>query len=231
MSEPRPHSTRRTLIAAAVLVCAGLVVGATVKALHDAPNSSTGATGAGSTGSSDAGAPNAGAAAYTGLTDYAAAQRAAVPDLSGTTISGTSFSLSQDLGHVTVLNVWASWCTQCQVEVPVLTQTYAAYEGRGVDFIGLDIADPVNAAQAFAASAHFAYPSLSDPHQSLVLQLKSFVPPDNAPSTLIIDAQGRIAARIIGPATYAELSATLNDLLGTATATATSSPTGTTPAG
>lgn len=47
-------------------------------------------------------------------------ERAAVPDVSGTTLEGEALSLDDYRGDVVVLNFWASWCAPCRDEVPAL---------------------------------------------------------------------------------------------------------------
>ncbi|HEY3869898.1 MAG TPA: TlpA disulfide reductase family protein, partial [Actinocrinis sp.] len=83
-----------------------------------------------------------------GITDVPAGQRVAAPDLSGTTLTGSHFALAQDKGHITVINVWGSWCTPCRVEGPGLETAYQAYQAKGVDFLGIDSRDDNDGALA-----------------------------------------------------------------------------------
>src|ERR1700681_2749366 len=54
-----------------------------------------------------------------------------------------SFSFSDFGGKVLVVNIWASWCGPCRMEVPEYEKVRKAYAGRAVEFIGLTGEDPI----------------------------------------------------------------------------------------
>ncbi len=140
----------------------------------------------------------------TGVTLIPAERRKAAPDLSGPTLDGGRWSLADEKGSVVVLNVWASWCAPCRAEAPVLREVAAETAAAGVRFVGINIRDNNAAALAFEARYGITYPSVADPASELLLQIKD-LPPTAIPSTLLIDRQGRIAGRIIGPANISGL--------------------------
>jgi len=134
-----------------------------------------------------------------------------VADLSGATLAGRTMALSELRGHVVVLNAWASWCYPCRSEMPGLASVAHATASRGVAFLGIDEQDEPSAARDFASSQHVPFGSLVDSDGRLLASLK-VVSPNAIPSTLVLDASGGIAARIIGPATVDELTAVLDRL-------------------
>ena len=80
-------------------------------------------------------------------------------------------------------------------------------------FVGINTRDPDPAqAKAFQRSFGVTYPSLYDPAGALVLTLSGQVPPSAIPSTLVVDRQGRIAARILGETTRITLVTVVNDV-------------------
>lgn len=79
-----------------------------------------------------------------------------------------------------------------------------------MQFVGLNTRETTKAAQAFVREFDIGYPSFYDPDGSLVLKLRGFVPPQAVPATLIIDREGRVAVRIIGPTTYDQLRTLIN---------------------
>ena len=152
-------------------------------------------------------ATSADAAQGVGVTRFAEGERPSVPDLSGTTLDGSTFRLSSLHGSVVVLNVWASWCEPCRDESPLLAKVATATRGAGVRFVGIDEQDRAESARAFAASAGADYPHLVDSAGSLLASLR-IVPSSGIPSTLVLDRQGEVAARVIGPvdaATFEQL--------------------------
>jgi thiol-disulfide isomerase/thioredoxin len=123
------------------------------------------------------------------------AERTAAPSLSGTTITGTSFDLADATGHgLVAVNVWASWCGPCRTEMPVLV--HAA--GKSLRVVGIDERDSASSARTFASSRGARYPSLADPQGTLLGHLR-MLPQTGVPSTLFLDREGRVAARVVGP--------------------------------
>ena len=127
-----------------------------------------------------------------------------MPALSGTTLQGKSLSVSYP-GHVTVINVWGSWCTPCREEAPDFAEAYQKFAGKGVEFVGIDSRDDNAAALAYDSQFGIKFPSLQDPNETLVLALKQIIPATSVPSTVIVDADGKVAVRALGGITEPEL--------------------------
>jgi thiol-disulfide isomerase/thioredoxin len=125
-----------------------------------------------------------------------------MPLLSGTTLDGTQLSLADYRGRVVVLNDWASWCAPCRDEMPMLAAFAAAHPETAV--VGLNVEDETAAARTFLADTGAGFPSIVDKDGSLLRQIPG-VPPTALPSTVVIDADGRIAARVIGPTSEPQL--------------------------
>jgi thiol-disulfide isomerase/thioredoxin len=133
-------------------------------------------------------------------------QRLAAPEVSGTTLEGEDLSLSEFTGDVVVVNVWGSWCAPCRAEAPILREVYEESKSQGVEFLGLNTRDQDAAALAFEKNFGITYPSLVDTNGELQLAFRNSLPPNAIPSTLVIDRNGQVAARIVGATTYTQLS-------------------------
>ncbi|MCG5215143.1 TlpA disulfide reductase family protein [Streptosporangium sp. KLBMP 9127] len=136
---------------------------------------------------------------------FPAAERKAAPAVQGQTLDGAAVSLAGHKGKVVVLNFWASWCPPCVAEAPTLKEVAAKTKGDGVEFLGVAFKDDKAAALAFERNHTPGYPSLHDQPGRIALAFQGTVPPAALPSTLIIDRQGRIAARALGAIKYADL--------------------------
>lgn len=132
-----------------------------------------------------------------GLTVFAPGQRVRVAEIAGPTLAGPRFSLTALRGHVVVINVWASWCQQCDTESPLLAALADRLGPQGVRFVGIDERDLARNGRASAARAGTDYPQLIDPYGTLLAKLPT-LPDSVIPSTLVVDAQGRAAARVVG---------------------------------
>ncbi len=147
-------------------------------------------------------------------TIIAEADRVPAPALVGTTLDGGELDLAALRGTVVVLNVWASWCAPCRAEAPDLQEVSAELEPTGaVQFVGLNTRDSTEAAQAFVDRFGLTYPSVVDADGSLQLLFSDSLPPAAIPSTLVIDAQGRVAARAIGAVDRSTLLGLIEPLL------------------
>jgi thiol-disulfide isomerase/thioredoxin len=144
------------------------------------------------------------------------ADRGAGVSLAGTTVDGKSWSMTADAaGKVLVVNVWGSWCAPCVDETPHLQQVWQSYStaGKPVAFVGIDIKESAATAVAFVKANSVTYPSLSDSGSGgqpmLALQGKAAA----TPSTLVLDRQGRIAARVLGATSVSTLTGLVDDVL------------------
>jgi thiol-disulfide isomerase/thioredoxin len=140
------------------------------------------------------------------------AERAPAPDLVGETLDGGTFRLSDHLGEAVVLNVWASWCAPCRAEAPALAALAGEFAGRGVQFAGLDTRDSDVPARAFVERFAIPYPNVIDRDGRLQLLFSDTLPPQAIPSSLVIDPQGRVAARALGKVSESSLRGILEEL-------------------
>jgi thiol-disulfide isomerase/thioredoxin len=139
------------------------------------------------------------------LTTYAVGHRNAAPAVSGTDLDGKPLALSSYAGKVVVLNFWASWCPPCRSEAPALEQVYTDTRASGVQFVGVDIRENgASDGTNFVTTHHIDYPSFADQSSRIALEFRK-TGVESPPTTIIIDRQGRIAARGLGEMTYSQL--------------------------
>jgi thiol-disulfide isomerase/thioredoxin len=124
---------------------------------------------------------------------FLGADRQATPTVTGELLDGTAFDLADWRGNVVVINFWGSWCAPCRAESPDLQAAFEATKAQGVQFLGVDIRDGRDAAQAFQAALKITYPSLFDPGGRVALGFKG-VPVTVVPATVLLDRQLRVAA-------------------------------------
>jgi len=144
------------------------------------------------------------ASAEVGTTVIAPNDREPLPALTGSTLDGATLDLASLRGKVVVLNSWASWCEPCKAEIPAFVALSSSADPTRVAVVGLDVSDEKSAAAAFADEYAMTYPSIVDQSGDLLASVPG-VPPKAVPSTVVLDAKGRIAARIIGGADPSEL--------------------------
>lgn len=147
--------------------------------------------------------------------------RAPAPEFGGPLLGEEGeFELSDALGDVVVLNVWGSWCPPCRKEAPDLQAVYDELAPRGVRFVGVNTRDgqTETAALAFEDEFGITYPSVVDPHGEALLAFRDTLPPAAIPSTLVIDRDGRMAARVLGPIGRKSLHDLVSDILAEGTA-------------
>lgn len=102
-------------------------------------------------------------------------------------------------GDVLVVNFWYAACAPCRVEAPLLEEVNQAFAGDDVSFLGVNLYDGAEASQAFAETYGVAYPSaLATEDGSIKLAFAGQTPLNAVPVTLVLDREGRVAARVIG---------------------------------
>jgi len=137
-------------------------------------------------------------------------ERRPAPELTGETLDGEQLSTADHAGQMLLLNVWGSWCAPCRKEAPALVEVASQYPE--VQFIGINTRDLDPApARAFVRAFEVPYPNIYDPDGALLLEFGQ-LPPKAIPSTLVIDAEGRVAARILGAVSASTLAGVIADV-------------------
>jgi len=117
-------------------------------------------------------------------------------------------------GDVMVVNFWYAACPPCRTEAPDLEALYQQYQDQGVSFIGVNVRDQAGTAVAFAKRFGVTYPSVIDSNDGAVqLAFAGQVAPNAVPTTIVVDREGRVAARITGAADKSILNALITSVL------------------
>ncbi|CQR62581.1 TlpA family protein disulfide reductase [Streptomyces leeuwenhoekii] len=150
-----------------------------------------------------------------GIATVGKGERADAPDLSGETVDGKQLDVDDYKGKVVVLNVWGSWCPPCRAEAKHFQKVYEDVKDQGVQFVGINTRDTsTGPARAFEKEYGVTYPSLYDPTGKLMLRFeKGTLNPQAIPSTLVIDRDGKIAARTLQALSEEKLRSMLEPVL------------------
>ncbi len=106
-----------------------------------------------------------------------------------------SRSLASLKGKVVLLNMWASWCTTCQEEAPLLERTQSTLLAHNSTILGITDLDASPDSQSFVRHYHLTYPNLRDNTGSFVHAYGTI----QLPESFIINRHGRIVALERGP--------------------------------
>lgn len=145
--------------------------------------------------------------------EYDQASRGKPVELNGKTYEGKTIDSAQLTGQITVLNFWYAACAPCRLEAPHLAKLSKAFKKKGVQFFGVNVRDGHDTAKAFERTFKIDYPSMPDADGSILLSMTEYVPPQAVPTTLVLDRQGRVAARLLGEADESTLKALISDLV------------------
>jgi thiol-disulfide isomerase/thioredoxin len=160
----------------------------------------------------DAGTSELGYIPGEGATVIPAEQREPAPPVAGQGIDGEPLTLANYRGMPVVLNFWASWCGPCATEAPQI-QTVADQYGGRAQVLGVDIQDTVPSARTFERDLGIRYPSFFDPSVEIAARFRG-VAPQALPTTLVLDADHRVAVQHFGAVSAVELRAYLDAVLG-----------------
>jgi cytochrome c biogenesis protein CcmG, thiol:disulfide interchange protein DsbE len=120
---------------------------------------------------------------------------AVAPELELTTLDGDPLTLSEVSDGPVLLTFWASWCSSCKQDMPQLRRLARSWADRGVRVVGVVIDDRLDDAVATSEAYEHTYPSLFDADGAAARAYAV----SGTPETFLIDRDGTIVAKWIGP--------------------------------
>ncbi len=145
--------------------------------------------------------------------EYAPENRKEPVEFTSELFDGTTVTQADVIGSVTVLNFWYAACAPCRIEAPHLAELHQDYKGKGVKFYGVNVRDAQGTAEAFERNFNIKYPSFEDRTAKMLLAMTDYVPPQAVPTTLVLDKEGRVSARILGVVEKSTLKALIESVL------------------
>lgn len=143
------------------------------------------------------GGPNAGYVSGDGTVELPPGSRGEPIVFEGKTGTGETIGSADLAGSVAVVNFWYAGCPPCRVEAPTLAKLSTDY--TDVNFVGVNTRDYADQARIFEQEFGIQYPSILDVDTASVqLAFAGVVAPNAVPTTIVLDRQGRVAARISG---------------------------------
>lgn len=133
--------------------------------------------------------------------------------LTGTDYEGNAVDTATMDGDVIVLNTWYAACPPCRVEAADLLEVATERADEGVSFLGINRTDDAGAAQAFEREFGITWPSINDASGTAIATLAGVVPIKAVPTTVVLDREGRVAARVLGQVEKSTLNSLIDDVV------------------
>ncbi|WP_328068214.1 redoxin domain-containing protein [Bacillus mycoides] len=127
------------------------------------------------------------------------------------TTTGQEVRLTDYNGKKVILNFWASWCGPCKIEMPDMEKFYHDTKDMGIEIVAINATatekDPNNVKQ-FLEENKYTFPVLLDQkgQASAAYQIISI------PTSFVIDTNGVIQYKHVGPMTYEKMKEYVNNL-------------------
>lgn len=147
------------------------------------------------------------------VNEYPPASRGSRVALEGQLFTGEKISAQDWAGKVVVLNFWYAACAPCRVEAPDLAALHTEFKDKGVLFYGVNVRDDAATAEAFERTFNVDYRSFDDSNGGVLLAMAKYVPPRAVPTTLVLDTESRVSARILGISQKGTLKALITSAL------------------
>jgi peroxiredoxin len=135
----------------------------------------------------------------------------AAVDFSVQDLAGESVQLSTYRGEVVLVNFWATWCAPCQEEMALLDTYYRNHRTQGFVLLGVNVSDRPEEAAAFCKEKGYAFPILFDPPGNVLIDLDI----RGLPASLLVDREGNLREKWLGPLTPGILENEVTPLLTT----------------
>ncbi|GGA32408.1 thioredoxin [Kroppenstedtia guangzhouensis] len=144
-----------------------------------------------------------------GIREERAEEGFQAPDFTLNTLEGKKVTLSKNEGKPSLVNLWASWCPPCKVEMPHLQKAYEKY-GDQVNFhmVNLTSLDNKDTMIDYIKDEKFTFPVLLDETGEVGEKYMAF----SIPQTYIVDEKGQVIQKITGAMTEEQLEEIMKEL-------------------
>ncbi len=136
------------------------------------------------------------------------------PEYHAETLDGLPFALAEFQGDVVLLNIWATWCPPCRIEMPELQQLHRELASRGLRVVGVsvDAAGSERAIRTFLDQLGIDFLIVRDPAERVSTLFGAY----GVPLSVLVDRDGVIRWRHLGPITAEDpgLRSALEETLG-----------------
>jgi peroxiredoxin len=120
----------------------------------------------------------------------------AAPALRLPSLAGGEVDLKSFRGHVVLLDFWATWCPACIEEMPSLVALHRMLAGEGLVVVGVSVDENPHALRRFVEEHGVGFLVLRDPSGLFAEQVYRTV---EFPTSYVIDAEGIVRERFVGP--------------------------------
>jgi thiol-disulfide isomerase/thioredoxin len=131
-----------------------------------------------------------------------------LPDVDIERLDGSETISLADLDGPAVVNLWATWCAPCRREIPAFEAVHRARSDE-VRFVGVNVGEDVDVAAEYLAEVGATYDQFSDSEGYVVTELDTTA----MPVTIVIDADGAITRRELGPMDIDDLDEAIDEAI------------------
>ncbi|MDA8224104.1 TlpA family protein disulfide reductase [Desulfosporosinus sp.] len=132
------------------------------------------------------------------------------PDFELKSIDGKAMKLSSLRGKKVIVNIWATWCPPCRLEMPEMEKFYTTNKNEGVEILAVNLTKAEKSradVPAFKKAYGITFPIVMDENGDVARLYEV----SSIPASFFIDTQGVIREKIVGPMTYDSM----KEMLGT----------------
>jgi len=146
--------------------------------------------------------------AFVGVGCSSGGDESSLPDVEIVSLDGTETTSLADLEGPAVINLWATWCAPCRREIPAFEEVHQARSDE-VRFVGINVGEDADVAAEYLAEVGATYDQYSDSEGYVITELDTTA----MPVTIVIDADGEITERRLGPMDVDDLDTAIDEAL------------------
>lgn len=111
--------------------------------------------------------------------------------LTGTTVAGADFKITDMRGSVVLVDFWATWCPPCRALIPKLQELYDEHNEDGLEIVGVSIDQDIDALESFLDDHNLPWMQLSGDANSESADRLGI---RGVPTLILVDRQGKVVA-------------------------------------